>query len=76
MPEEDGYSMIKRLRQCEQEQGTQRVPAVAVTAFAREEDRQCALEAGFDDHLPKPIDPEGLVSAVVRLVTAVRGTSS
>ncbi len=53
MPEEDGYSMIKRLRQCEQEQGTQRVPAVAVTAFAREEDRQCALEAGFDDHLPK-----------------------
>jgi CheY-like chemotaxis protein len=67
MPDEDGYSMISHLREIEQEQGTPRVPAVAVTAFARTEDRERALSAGFDEHVPKPINPDDLIGALARL---------
>lgn len=52
----------------EQEQHTARVPAIAVTAFARSEDRQRALAAGFDEHLPKPVDPERLVRMLARIM--------
>ena len=68
MPEEDGYSLMRALRQKEKELGAQRIPAIAVTAFARQEDRQRALAASFDDHLPKPVDPDRLVVAVAALV--------
>jgi len=68
MPDEDGYSLIRRIRQIEKEQGIDRVPAVAVTAFARAEDRQRALAAGFDEHISKPINPEALLNALRRLV--------
>jgi len=68
MPDEDGYSLITRLRRLEQERGIKRVPAVAVTAFARGEDRARALAAGFDDHLPKPIDIERLVALLTDLL--------
>ncbi len=68
MPGEDGYTVLTGLRRTEQEQGTARVPAVAVTAFARSEDRQHALAAGFDEHLPKPLDPERLIAVVAQLV--------
>jgi CheY-like chemotaxis protein len=67
MPDEDGYALIKHLRRTEKEQQTARVPAVAVTAFARSEDHQRALAAGFDEHLPKPVDPERLVRVLARL---------
>jgi two-component system, chemotaxis family, CheB/CheR fusion protein len=68
MPTEDGYSLLRALRAAEREQNLSRLPAVAVTAFARSEDRERALAAGFDEHLPKPVDPERLVELVARLV--------
>ncbi len=68
MPGEDGYALLTRVRRTEQEQQIARVPAVAVTAFARGEDRQLALAAGFDEHLPKPVDPERLIAMVAQLV--------
>jgi signal transduction histidine kinase/CheY-like chemotaxis protein len=67
MPEEDGYSLMRRLRRDEQERHKRRIPALAVTAFARLEDRQRALAASFDDHLPKPVDPDRLLAAVATL---------
>jgi CheY-like chemotaxis protein len=63
MPHEDGYSLIKSVRS-----GSGRdLPAVAVTAFARAEDRLRALQAGFQEHVSKPIDPDALVAIVARL---------
>jgi len=67
MPEEDGYSLLRALRREEQEHHEQRIPALAVTAFARLEDRQRALAASFDEHLPKPVDPDRLLAAVAML---------
>jgi CheY-like chemotaxis protein len=67
MPGEDGYSLMRSLRREEQERHARRIPALAVTAFARQEDRQQALAASFDDHLPKPVDPDRLVVAVAAL---------
>ena len=68
MPGEDGYSLIQRVRaQCPP--GSASIPAAALTAFAREEDRERALRAGFQLHLPKPIDPSALAAAVAALHT-------
>jgi CheY-like chemotaxis protein len=44
------------------------VGAVAVTAFARDDDRRRALEAGFDEHIPKPVDPGQLIDVLARVV--------
>jgi signal transduction histidine kinase len=66
MPEEDGYSLMRRLRQVSGEMGWN-IPAISLTAHAREEDRARALQAGFKDHLPKPIDVERLASVVRKL---------
>lgn len=63
MPNEDGYVLIRRLRSAEE---TRQIPAIALTAFAREEDRRDVLAAGFQQHLTKPIDPHDLVMAIVR----------
>ena len=65
MPGEDGYSLIRRLRALDASVAT--VPAAALTAFAREEDRQEALDAGFQLHLSKPIDANSLIAAVATL---------
>ena len=65
MPGEDGYSLIRRLRSLNVPMSS--VPAAALTAFAREEDRQEALDAGFQLHLSKPIDAGSLIAAVVTL---------
>ena len=66
MPGEDGYSLIRKLRALETP-SIAGIPAAALTAFARNEDRQQALEAGFQLHLAKPIDADTLVSAVATL---------
>lgn len=66
LPEEDGYSLIRTLRQFPPERGGQ-IPAIALTAFAREEDRIRALSAGFHMHLSKPVEPKQLVEAVAYL---------
>jgi signal transduction histidine kinase/ActR/RegA family two-component response regulator len=66
MPGVDGYELIRTLRNRSASRGG-RIPAIAVTAFARDEDRQHALEAGFEQHVGKPVDPEHLVASVAAL---------
>jgi PAS domain S-box-containing protein len=67
MPVEDGYGLIKRLRAMPKEQGGQ-TPAVALTAYARTEDRIRALSEGYQVHLSKPVDRSELAAVVARLV--------
>ena len=62
LPGEDGFSFIQQIRHIERDQKLSRVPAIAVTAFARTEDRQRALDAGFDEHLPKPLNTDALIA--------------
>jgi len=66
MPDEDGYSLIRKLRQLEAQRGG-RLPAIALTAYARNDDRQQALLAGFQMHLTKPVDATELVAVVASL---------
>jgi len=66
MPGEDGFSLIRQVRARPIERGGE-VPAAALTAYARAEDRVRALAAGFQMHVPKPIDPAALVSLVAAL---------
>lgn len=69
MPEHDGFDLIRRLRELPPEAGGS-VPAVALTAYAREEDRVRTLSAGFDMHLAKPVEPDDLISAASHLCAA------
>jgi signal transduction histidine kinase/ActR/RegA family two-component response regulator len=71
MPGTDGYALIRQLRQREERRGAdgadgapRRIPAVALTAYARAEDRRKALLAGFQMHLPKPVEPAELTTVV------------
>ena len=74
MPGMDGYEMIQRLRRME---GPAReLPAAALTAYARSEDRARALRLGFEMHLAKPIDPSELIAAVDSLARRRRATAS
>jgi PAS domain S-box-containing protein len=66
MPGEDGYSLIRKVRSSEN--SYRRVPAVALTAFARAEDRMKALSAGFNMHVPKPVEPAELTTVIASLV--------
>jgi PAS domain S-box-containing protein len=68
MPDEDGYSLISRLREWELARGAY-IPAVALTAYGRAEDRMRALKAGFQMHVAKPVDPDELVIVITSLVT-------
>jgi PAS domain S-box-containing protein len=63
MPEEDGIALIRKIRELPPERGG-RVPALALTAFARVEDRLKVLNAGFQMHVAKPIEPSELVTVV------------
>jgi signal transduction histidine kinase/CheY-like chemotaxis protein len=65
MPGEDGYSLIRKIRL--QEPPSQRVPAIALTAYTRTVDRVRALAAGFQTHMSKPVEPAELVAAVKSL---------
>ncbi|MBN3908262.1 MAG: response regulator [Nostoc sp. NMS1] len=67
MPDEDGYSLIRQVREQEALRG-EKILAVALTAYARDEERKLALEAGFEVHLSKPIEPDKLVKVVANLV--------
>jgi PAS domain S-box-containing protein len=67
MPGEDGYSLIRQLRSQPPEQGG-KIPAAALTAFARVEDRMRAIQEGYQLHLPKPIEPAELATVVASLV--------
>ncbi len=63
MPEEDGYTFIQKVRARKTEAGG-RVPAVALSAYGRSEDRMRALSAGFQVHIGKPIEPNRLVNLI------------
>ena len=63
MPDADGYELVRRVRALPPERGGQ-VPAVALTGYARDEDRSRALSEGYQAHVAKPVDPEELVKAV------------
>lgn len=69
MPEQDGYTLIHHLREVESVP-TNTIPAIALTAYAREEDRQQLLKAGFQLHLSKPVEPTALVAAVASQIGA------
>jgi CheY-like chemotaxis protein len=66
MPGEDGYSFIRRIRALEPARGG-RVPAIALTAYGRREDRLRSIDAGFSMHVPKPVDPSELLTLVASL---------
>ena len=67
MPGEDGYELIRRVRELPAENGG-RVPAIALTAYARAEDRMQALRAGYQMHVPKPVELAELVAVAASLV--------
>ncbi len=71
MPVEDGYVLVRRLRAMEEGLG-RRLPAIALTAYASEEDTRRALAAGFDAHLSKPVDPARLIDIAAGLAAAGR----
>ncbi len=74
MPGEDGYSLIKKVRKRDPREGGE-IRAVAVTAYARLEDRSHALDSGFDAHVAKPINPAELVEVVANLMRCSRSGS-
>lgn len=66
MPDGTGYELIRELRQSDRPE-LRRLPAVALTAYARTEDRVKALIAGFQTHVPKPVEPAELVTVIATL---------
>jgi PAS domain S-box-containing protein len=66
MPQEDGYVLIQKLRKLEREHSEKPIPAIALTAYASAADRDQALAAGYDFHLPKPAGPSDLTHAVAK----------
>ena len=66
MPEEDGYSLISRVRELPEERGG-RIPALALSAFATVESKQRAIEAGFDYYCTKPFEPDQLTRDILNL---------
>jgi CheY-like chemotaxis protein len=67
MPEEDGYSLLKKIRALPPESGG-RIPAIALTAHSLVQDRLQSLRAGFQNHVPKPVVPEELVEVVASII--------
>jgi signal transduction histidine kinase/DNA-binding response OmpR family regulator len=67
MPDVDGYELMRRIRAQAGAKSAQ-IPAVALTAYAREQDRNRALEAGFDRHVAKPVEPTELLNVVAALL--------
>ncbi len=66
MPEQDGYELITEVRHLERDRD-EKIPAVALTAYARSEDRARALQLGYNVHVSKPVDPAELVMVVAGL---------
>lgn len=68
LPGENGYSLIKSWREREAILGVTPIPAIAVTAFVRDQDKQNALAAGFDLHVSKPIDIDQVPQIITELI--------
>jgi CheY-like chemotaxis protein len=71
MPDEDGYAALKKVRALEAAQGAaaDQIPAIALTAYGRSEDRLRALQAGFNMHVAKPVDPAELAVVITSTTT-------
>jgi CheY-like chemotaxis protein len=74
MPGEDGYALMRRVRSLSPERGGQ-TPAIALTAYASADDRLQALRAGFQWHLPKPVDAPQLVKVIATLAAPKHGAA-
>lgn len=70
----DGFELIKRIRRLP-DSAVGEIPALALTAYARSEDRVKALESGFQLHLAKPVDPAELIASIAALVKRLAGDS-
>jgi signal transduction histidine kinase/AmiR/NasT family two-component response regulator len=70
MPGKDGYMLMKELRAREKARG-RRIPAIALTSYARREDRLRALSVGYEYHIPKPVEPAELLAAVASLIDRI-----
>jgi len=64
LPDEDGYALIRRIRQYEEGRGGH-LPAIALTGYARADDRDRALAAGFEAHVPKPVEAAELIANII-----------
>ncbi|MEO7056213.1 MAG: ATP-binding protein [Caldimonas sp.] len=67
MPDADGYALLQRMREV-----STALPVIALTAFARPEDRQAALASGFDDHIAKPAEPASAVKTCAAVIARAR----
>jgi CheY-like chemotaxis protein len=67
MPNEDGYSLIRKVRKLKSRRA-RKIPAVALTAYATDEDRLEALSAGFQIHVAKPIEPENFITSLAAVL--------
>jgi len=65
LPGEDGYDLIRKVRALPRESGGQ-IPAIALTGYVSVQDRNLALDAGFHDHIPKPVNPNQLLELLVK----------
>src|SRR5262249_44330679 len=74
MPEEDGYELIRKVRALPRDRGGD-IPAAALTAYARPEDRRRMLNSGYSIHLPKPVEPAELVAVVATLSRFIHRSS-
>ena len=69
MPDEDGYDLIRKIRALPTNHSSLKsIPAIALTGYATAKDRERALDAGYQLHLAKPVEPDQLVNAIVRLI--------
>jgi CheY-like chemotaxis protein len=66
MPFESGYSLLQKVRALSRETAA-KIPAIALTAFTRPEDKQAAFEAGFQKHLGKPVETDDLIAAILEI---------
>ncbi|HEV7300356.1 MAG TPA: response regulator, partial [Tepidisphaeraceae bacterium] len=66
LPTRDGYEFMKQVRALAEDRGS-KTPALALTAYARAEDRMRAIRAGFQMHVPKPVEPAELITMVASL---------
>jgi CheY-like chemotaxis protein len=67
MPDYNGYTLIGRVRARDRERGGNIVPAIALTAYTTATDRDTTLSAGFQVHMPKPFEPNHLISVIIDL---------
>ncbi len=67
MPEEDGYSLIRKIRNLPDTQQKQ-TPAIALTAFTRAKDRMQALSSGYQNHVSKPVEPDELITVIASIM--------